>query len=190
MSRNKGKTGEEWRPVVINDGAWSGVYEVSSWGRVRSAPLAPRSGGRKPGRALFMSLDSKGYPQVTLYRHGKGTTVKVHRLVATAFMTKPFDAAQVNHRDGIKTNNAIDNLEYVSNKENQEHAAKTLRDSWIVRGEPMAVPEAVRRFASPGVHVGMVRRRVNRLGWSIDRALSTPPLPSGRPHDGGTAWAR
>lgn len=190
MSRNKGKAGEEWRPVVIDDGMWAAVYEVSTQGRVRSSPTAPRHGRREPGSVLFTSLDNKGYPQVVLYRNGKRKTVKVHRLVATAFLVKPFNGAQVNHRDGSKTNNAADNLEYVTNKENQEHAVKTLRDSWVVRGERMSAPEAVRRFAVPGVHEGMARRRVNRLGWDVDRALSTPPLPSGRPKSGGVAWAR
>jgi hypothetical protein len=171
---------ESWKPVQTHGGKWVGIYEVSDAGRVRVDPLCRRQGS-EPGRVLFQGSDDKGYPQVGLCMNYACTTVKVHRLVAEAFLGARPAGRQVNHKNGDKTDNYVQNLEYVTNQENVDHAIKTLRTgSWVVRGERMSVGEAVRRYAAPGVGEQAVRRRVGRYGWEVDRALSTPMLPTGR----------
>jgi len=63
-------------------------------------------------------LDTKGYHRIQLNR----CTHKIHRLVATHFVSNPDNKPEVNHIDGIKTNNHYTNLEWVTTKENKRHA--------------------------------------------------------------------
>lgn len=65
---------------------------------------------------------SKGYEIVDLYKNGKRKTVRVHRLVAEAFIPNNDNKPEVNHIDGNKHNNNVDNLEWVTKKENCRHA--------------------------------------------------------------------
>lgn len=175
--------GEVWSEIEVNGGEFLGRYQVSNMGRVRAHPDAS-IGGSKPGRILFQSRDDRGYRQVFLhYAPLLKRTVKVHRLVAEAFLGPRAEGMQVNHIDGDKENNGAQNLEYVTNRENNQHAFRVIRTerAITVHGEPMSVPEAVRRYAVNGVHAEMVARRIKRLGWTAERALTTPPLPTGRP---------
>lgn len=102
---------EEWRRVLGSFG-W---YEVSNLGRVRSP-----KGVRKP------SLDRYGYLYVHLRARGISKNVKIHRLVAESFIG-PSNGLQINHKDGNKQNNAIDNLEWVTNQQNHVHRALVLK---------------------------------------------------------------
>ena len=109
---------ERWLPIP---GA-EGFYSVSDLGRVRSEPLPYRTSGRQRGRVLKPYLDSKGYPIFRLcIPCTKPRTVKVHRMVAMAFIRMPEPGEQVNHNNGIKTDNRVANLEYVSCRENVRH---------------------------------------------------------------------
>jgi len=69
--------------------------------------------------------DNCGYLQVTLKVNKKDKHVRVHRLVANAFLPNPENKAQVNHIDGDKTNNTLENLQWMTNKENSIHAYET-----------------------------------------------------------------
>ena len=96
---------EQWRPVDGFEG-----YEVSSLGRVKSL---------KYGKEKILKLQKvKGYLLVALYRNGKVKQLYVHRLVATAFLPNPMGLPEVNHRDEVKTNNIVDNLEFCDCKYN------------------------------------------------------------------------
>lgn len=107
---------EEWLPVV----GFEGIYDVSDHGRVKRVKLSRRS---KPGHILKGSMTVSGYPQVGLSVNGKRTSYKTHRLVAMAFIPFAQDDLEVNHKDCNKTNNNVDNLEWVSRSENMKHAA-------------------------------------------------------------------
>lgn len=89
-------------------------YAVSSKGEVKNI---------NTGRVLRPLTLTKGYLGVRLYHEGKGKTLKIHRLVALAFLSNPDDLPQVNHKDGDKSNNAVHNLEWCSNEYNMRHAA-------------------------------------------------------------------
>lgn len=132
MQRRKGAA-EEWRPVSVNHGMFAPFYEVSSLGRVRAAVWRTGRGGKR-GRILSQARDNKGYPHVCLYygacRH---MTVKVHRLVADAFIGKPGPAYTVDHIDCNKENNRLSNLEYVTRAENSRRAAV---NGLLSRGHP------------------------------------------------------
>lgn len=77
----------------------------------------------KSKRFLNLQYNDNGYVCVTLRVDGKTKTVRVHRLVAGMFLQDSyFDGAHVNHKDGDKTNNNVNNLEWVSRSQNMQHA--------------------------------------------------------------------
>lgn len=107
---------ERWE--IIPD--YGGAYEVSSHGRVRSFK------GEVP-RILKQSLHKKvgGYLKVSLRSNGQTNKAYVHRLVANSFCTNNLKLEQVNHENGIKTDNRAVNLVWVTQEENMQHAVQT-----------------------------------------------------------------
>ena len=112
------ETKERWRAVVD----YEGLYEISDFGRVRSA--IDRKNTFK-GKILKQETGVWGYKRVRLYKNGKSQAIKVHKIVITAFIGRRPDGKEVNHKDGDKTNNWLDNLEYVTPSENIRHAYRT-----------------------------------------------------------------
>lgn len=91
-------------------------YKISREGRVVSLKF-------NRGKELKQGADTNGYLLVKLFTNNKPHTVKVHRLVALAFIPNPENKPQVNHKDGNKQNNNEWNLEWATNGENGKHAA-------------------------------------------------------------------
>lgn len=108
---------EEWRPVV----GYEGVYSVSNLGRIRRDS---RASGTREGYIRTPLRHQRGYLQVTLSRDNHINLYRVHRLVAAAFIGPCPAGKQVNHRNGIKTDNRPENLEYLTNLENAQHATR------------------------------------------------------------------
>lgn len=94
-------------------------YEVSNDGRVRKTTKF----NQYPVGYELRSWLSNGYPTVDLCNSGLTRRFKIHRLVALAFVGLCQDGEEVNHKDGVKANNNVDNLEYVTRQGNAEHAA-------------------------------------------------------------------
>lgn len=121
---------EIWLPVKD----FEGYYEISSKGRVRTCAIFIRHDGNfseeggyvKPHhRIRSTSINRYGYVQIKLCKLAKCRTLTVHRLVAKAFIPNPNKYVQVNHKDGVKTNNSVDNLEWISSSGNIKHAYDT-----------------------------------------------------------------
>lgn len=115
---------EEWRTVSEDSN-----YIVSNTGRVR------RVGSNKDHS--LKSKGENGYLSVDLYSNGKRKIRRVHRLVAKEFIPNPNNKPQVNHKDGNRQNNNVDNLEWVTGKENCQHAWKNglVRPSYGMLGK-------------------------------------------------------
>jgi len=108
---------EQWKPIQ----EFNGEYEVSNIGRVRSMK---RYYGMV-GRIMPQTIQRKGYYAVTFHMHNKAYCRKVHRLVIEAFKPNPDNLPCINHIDGNKLNNHIDNLEWCTYQHNMQHAVRT-----------------------------------------------------------------
>lgn len=96
-------------------------YQVSNYGRIKSLDF----NGTKKKKILTPVVTRKGYLHVNLYSNRKMKSIPIHRIVAKAFIENPEDKPQVNHIDGNKKNNNVNNLEWCTNQENVIHAFKT-----------------------------------------------------------------
>ena len=112
---------EVWKDID----SYEGLYQVSNQGNVKSFHFNKGD----TSRLLKNRLVNEGYCQVVLYNKGKKKAFYAHVLVANAFILNTNNLPEVNHIDGDKTNNCVENLEWVTSKQNSIHAVKTgLRD--------------------------------------------------------------
>jgi hypothetical protein len=115
---------EIWEDI---DG-YIGMYQVSNLGQVRSLDRIENwmgFGRPRVGRIMKNRMDRYGYATVILSKDSKAKHFTVHRLVATHFLSNPNSFPQINHKDGIKTNNSPENLEYCDASTNVQHSWDT-----------------------------------------------------------------
>jgi len=117
---------ENWKDVI----GFEGLYQISNLGSLKSYNKSFKlaHGGLcvTKGRDLKFTIRS-GYCLVILRRDKKRYTYSVHRLVADHFTTNPENKPQINHKNGIKTDNRIGNLEWVTRSENVIHSYLVLK---------------------------------------------------------------
>ena len=114
---------EEWRDIE----GYEGLYQVSNKGRVRNI-------NKNPYRMMKPHHNQRGYCQVALSSGGTYILVAVHRLVAQAFIPNPNCLPQVNHKDEVKDNNSVDNLEWCNNKYNCGYGTRGKRIGEKLKG--------------------------------------------------------
>jgi hypothetical protein len=118
---------EVWLDCV----GFEGFYQVSNFGNVRSVErmVMNRVGNglrKSPAKLLKQCLSKSGYWIVSFCADGVKSNQTVHRLVCRAFIDNPKNKPQVNHKNGIKTDNQVSNLEWVTVSENGLHAYRVL----------------------------------------------------------------
>ncbi|MCD6674843.1 MAG: NUMOD4 motif-containing HNH endonuclease [Burkholderiaceae bacterium] len=150
---------EKWLPVV----GFESLYSVSSFGRIKRTA----NGGRAQiGRILAVQTDKQGYVRIKLSHNGTAFPRKIYRLVAEAFIGPIPNGMTVNHKNGDKGNNRVENLEIVSRADNVRHAFRVLGTA-SVRGErnPRAIlneerVREIRRRLDDGEGISQVARDV------------------------------
>jgi hypothetical protein len=105
---------EEWRAVV----GYEGLYEVSDLSRIR---------GITRGKIKKFHVHKRGYAQTNLCKNGIVKTIRIHRIVAEAFIEKVEGKNHINHIDNVRSNNKVSNLEWCTSKENAEHRDRQKR---------------------------------------------------------------
>lgn len=116
---------EIWKDVF----GYEGLYQISNFGNLKSMDkiaINPRYGNQKlNGKTISTHKNKKtGYISCKIYKGSGAKTVKIHRLVAQSFIPNPYNKPQVNHKNGVKSDNNVKNLEWVTARENQIHAYK------------------------------------------------------------------
>ena len=109
---------EQFKPIK----GYEGLYEVSSFGRVRSLRRKDRLNRQITTKILYIKKHRDGYLQVSLSKDGKYNYLYIHRLVGKHFISNPQNKKFINHKDGNKKNNFVGNLEWCTKSENMIHA--------------------------------------------------------------------
>lgn len=161
-------------------------YSVSNLGRLRRDVTR---NGYKAGRILSGSPSIYGYPQTVLSHGGKRRTCKIHRLVARAFLGDPPEGKpNINHLNGIRNDNRVENLEWASYQDDADHRVQMgtvpcgdehwthRRPDWVARGDrhpSRTHPECMRRGESHATaklteaDVREIRRRLSESETQI-----------------------
>lgn len=135
-------------------------YSVSMDGQVRN---------NKTGKILALCHDTNGYLSVGLYRDGKRSIKRVHKLVAEAFIPNPLNLHDINHKDGNKKNNHSSNLEYCTRSYNMLHSTRTLG---IKPRKPLKKPVVCLESDEVYVNIQTAANAVNRSSKAIRKCLN------------------
>ena len=118
---------EIWKPIK----EYEGLYEVSNLGRVKRVGKSTNK-TQADGGLMKLRIEKQGYLRVQLSKNNYRIKYSVHRLVAITFLPNLKNKPEVNHIDNNRINNEVNNLEWVTQKENQQHSVHQDRHS---RGE-------------------------------------------------------
>ena len=180
---------------MANNEIWKEIkgfpyYEVSNMGNVRSIDrvVTKKNNVKANIKSIQLTpqISAKGYVCVPLYKNHKIKMARIHRLVAKEFIPNPNNLPQVNHIDGIKTNNCVENLEWCDNRHNQLHAMKLgliNRSKKVTQlsidGEPIkqwnSILEASKTLHIDNSHIGQVccgkRKTAGGYKWKCEVAV-------------------
>lgn len=157
----------------MNNEIWKDIpnyeeyYQASNYGRIRSLDRIIYMNHRNgkiakhyfKGKILSTRINNIGYVKVDLTKNKNQKTFSVHRLVAETFIPNPNSLPQVNHKDGNKLNNNVNNLEWCDAFQNQQHALKTgLRKQRI-----LSVSEYQKQYYQKNREKKLLQSKINYL---------------------------
>jgi len=152
---------EIWKDVK----GYEGLYQVSNLGRVKSLPRETSNACRK-GRILKQFKNRDGYVVVSIYKNAKIKTKTVHRMIADVFIKEEKGKDQINHINGIKHDNRIENLERSNNSLNQKHAFKNgLQICRFINkhGAEHDASKAVSQYDKQGNHIADYESQIDAM---------------------------
>lgn len=182
---------EEWRDVV----GYEDAFQVSNLGRVRSKRRVLQFSDKKPdrvhlGRILKTQIDKWGYERVRVSYHDTKITFKVHRLVAQAFLQNQRSKPQVNHVNGVKSDNRVTNLEWSTNGENQVHARRMGLNPQKVGDQASRFEGAVKVYDEKGTHVQTLYGNIDMKSKGFDFRLVSACLRGKRKSHRGCTFEK
>ena len=116
---------EIWKDIE----GYDNYYQISSLGNVRGLDRITINNHIRKGKILKQHLNHKGYPMVYLSKNGITKGYSIHRLVCQAFIPNPYNLPQVNHKNEIKTDNRVENLEWCTAEYNINYGTRTEKTS-------------------------------------------------------------
>lgn len=129
---------EIWKEIP----GYEGYFEVSNLGNFRSLDriIKYKSNGLRkyPGKLLKVEQMLDGYQRIVLTKESIKKRYMCHRLVALTFIDNPNNLPQINHKDGIRNNNCVDNLEWCTQSQNEIHSVNILGKT--MKGKTNAKP--------------------------------------------------
>ena len=142
------------KPKLIKDiSGYDGLYAITSDYQIWSYPK--KTGINRKGIILTPVIAPNGYYKLRLYKDGRVYPHSVHRLIALNLITNPKNYPEINHKDGDKLNNNPSNLEWVTHKQNKEHA---VANGLTAKGEKQGIAKLtekavreIRLLYRPGV---------------------------------------
>jgi hypothetical protein len=157
---------EQWRPVK----GYERLYEISNLGRVRSLDKKVKCGYGAyrimKGKILSLTLGTTGSLRCALGSEQKFKTTFIHRIVAMAFLTKTPERNYVNHKNGIKTDNRIENLEWCTKHEDCQHAQDTGLSKARYKARKLSLEQAR--------EIVRLRKLTHKGGYGIGKILNIP----------------
>lgn len=156
---------EIWKDIE----GFEGLYQVSNYGRVKGLKT----------NTILKPNEHTGYLRVQLSKNGKQTNHFIHRLVARTFIPNPENKPEVNHKDADKKNNHVENLEWVTSKENSRHAVQQglikngseLKNSKLVESDIPKIREMIKQghtYSQIGKRFGISKTTV----WQIKEGVT------------------
>ena len=191
MERAAQTQAEQWKDAP----GFNEFIEVSSLGRIKSKLRVISFSDSKPsreigGKLLAQQTDKSGYKRVRLSIQGSKITIKVHRIVAEAFVANPEDKPQVNHKDGNKENNAAENLEWATNSENQLHACMNGLKVATTGDKSHRFKGAIGVFAKNGAMVDTINGNADMANKGFDFRLVSACIHGKRKTHKGFSFKR
>lgn len=157
---------ENWRDIK----GFENLYQISDLGNVKSLGNGNSTDSRtKQERVLKLQLKKTGYLQVKLCKEGKSFYKRPHRLVAEAFLLNLENKKEINHINGIKSDNRVENLEWCTSSENQKHAfekglQKIYRGKSHIQSKPIVQMDLENNIIKEWESIKQVKRE---LGFNI-----------------------
>lgn len=182
---------ENWKDIE----GYKNYYQISNLGRVKS--LSRRILSKNNSTAIIKDRilkqgNSRGYKRVLLLKNRYRKMMSVHRLVANTFIDNPLNKTQVNHINGVKSDNQLSNLEWVTPSENKIHAFKIGLETpqWKgVYGKENPLSININQFSKDGLFI-KTHNGINQASrdLSIDASTIVNVLKGNRKSAGGYKW--